>query len=378
MAFGTSIGLCVRGGRGRVSLLALAFAGAAILPGGAAAQGSSPSPPKYAGVTLRVANCCGVWNKATSKGADERFEAATGAKLAYTEAYAQQLAPQVIAAGGKNPPYDVVFTDDQTQTQLAELGLIEKYDPNTLKMAAEVTLPPLNKGYPPGTWLYYVGIAYNTEKFREQGIPAPKSWSDLWNPKLAGHIDIPALTTPQGVPFIVAASAVAGSDPYNLTAGVHKIAELKVYTVYKSSAQYQSDLSTGNAWAAVVADGRAWQLVDAGKPIQFVLPEVPGMGKKGFVARAYVDIVRGTSHPELAKIYQQLASDATTQISVALAAGYSPTLASAIREIVSKDPKWGERWPAPHELANIAPVDWPRVLPQLQQTTDLFSRTVGR
>ena len=93
------------------------------------------------------------------------------------------------------------------------MGLIEKYDPNTLKMAADVPLPPLNPGYPPGTWLYYVGIAYNTEKFREQGIPTPKSWADLWNPKLAGHIDIPALTTPQGIPFIVAASAVADPTP---------------------------------------------------------------------------------------------------------------------------------------------------------------------
>lgn len=372
------IGVRLCRGRGQVFLLGLVLAWATISAGSAAAQGSATTAPKYAGVTLRVANCCGVWNKATSQGADARFEAATGAKLAYTEAYAQQLAPQVIAAGGKNPPYDVVFTDDQTQTQLAELGLIEKYDPTTLKMAAEVTLPPLNPGFPPGTWLYYVGIAYNTEKFREHGIPAPKSWADLWNPKLAGHLSIPALTTPQGVPFIVAASAVAGSDPYNLSAGVKKIAELNVYAVYKGSAQYQSDLSTGNAWAAVVADGRAWQLIDGGKPIQFVLPEVPGMRKRGFVARSYVDIVRGTAHPDLAKIYQQLASDATTQMSVALAAGYSPTLPAAIKEIVSKDPKWGERWPAPTEIANIAPVDWKKVLPQLQEITDLFSRTVGR
>ena len=109
-----------------------------------------------------------------------------------------------------------------------------------------------------------------------------------------------------------------------------------------------------------------------------MLPDVPGMGKRGFVARSYVDIVRGTAHPELAKIYQQLASDATTQMSVALAAGYSPTLPAAMKEIISKDPKWGERWPTPTELASIAPVDWKKVLPQLQQTTDLFSRTVGR
>jgi spermidine/putrescine-binding protein len=238
-------------------------------------------------------------------------------------------------------------------------------------------LSALNEGYPPGNWLFYVGIGYNTEKFREQGIPAPKSWADLWNPKLAGHIAIPALTNPQGVPFVVAASAVAGS-PYDLSAGVNKISELKVYAVYMSAAQAQSDLSAGNTWAAVVPDGRVWPLVDAGKPVHFVLPEVPGMGKRGFASRNYVDIVRGTPNLELAKIYQQLASDATTQMAVSLGAGYSPTLPSAINGIVSKEPKWGERWPTPAELSKIGTVDWRRVLPLLQQTSDLFSRKVGR
>jgi spermidine/putrescine-binding protein len=185
------------------------------------------------------------------------------------------------------------------------------------------------------------------------------------------------LTTPQGFPFILAASAVAG-EPYNLAAGVNKIAELKVYAVYKSSAQYQSDLSSGNAWIGVIADGRAWQLIDAGKPIRFVLPELPGMGKRGFFAGEFVDIVRGTAHLELAKIYQQMASDATTQTTLALASGYSPTLPLAFKDIVSREPKWAQRWPALNELQNIATVDWKKVLPAIQETTDLFSRKVGR
>ena len=90
----------VRRSDGRLLFLALPLAWAAISAGSAVAQ----SVPKYPGVTLRVANCCGVWNKATSAGVDARFEAATDAKLAYTEAYAQQLAPQVIAAGSKIRP----------------------------------------------------------------------------------------------------------------------------------------------------------------------------------------------------------------------------------------------------------------------------------
>lgn len=367
-----------------VGVLALAAlgCGSSSGDGSAAGAGSSSSDSggaKYKGVTLRVANCCGPWNEATSAGVDKRFEELTGAKIAYTEAYAQQLAPQVIAARGSKQPYDVVFTDDQVQTQLAKMGLIEKADPNTLKQAAEVDLRPLNAGYPPGVWLFYVGFAYNKKKFDELGIPAPTSWSDLWNPKLAGHVSIPSLSTPQGFQTVVGAAAVAGKDPYDVKAGVEKLGELDLYSVYSSSSQYQTDLSNDNTWLAVAADGRSWQVVDAGEPIGFVVPEVPGTGKKGFFSREFVDIVKGTPNLELAKIYQQLASDATTEASVAKGAGYSPILQSAIDDVVAEEGKWKKRWPAPATVEDTyMSVDWSKGLPLLQETTDLFARTVGQ
>ena len=50
----------------------------------------------------------------------------------------------------------------------------------------------------------------------------------------------------------------------------------------------------------------------------------------------------------------------------------------AFKDIVSKEPKWGQRWPALNELQNIATVDWKKLLPVIQETTDLFARKVGR
>ena len=331
----------------------------------------------YKGVTLKVANCCGVWDTATSAGVDKRFEKLTGAKIAYTAAYAEQLAPQVIAAHGKNPPYDVVFTDDQTQTELAHLHLIDKYNPATLQEAKYVTLPALNPGYPPGVWLYYVGFAYNTQEFTALGIPKPTSWSDLFNPKLAGHVSIPALSTPQGFQAIAGAAAASGHKQYDLAAGIDKLATLKLYDVYTSSSQYQTDLADGNTWLTVAADGRSWQLADAGKPINFVVPTIPGTHKKGYFSREFVDITKGTPHLKLAEIYQRLASDAVTQDSVALGAGYSPILQSAINTAVKRQPKWGKRWPTLSTVARqYSTLNWKLVLPKLQLATDLFARTI--
>jgi hypothetical protein len=119
--------------------------------------------------------------------------------------------------------------------------------------------------------------------------------------------------------------------------------------------------------------------VDDGKPIGFVVPEIPGVGKKGFVSREFVDIAKGTKQLELAKIYQQLASDATTEASVGTGAGYSPILQSAIDRVVAKDPKWKDRWPKPATVQDTyMSVDWAKALPLLQKTTDLFERTVGK
>jgi putative spermidine/putrescine transport system substrate-binding protein len=347
--------------------------------GGSAATSSGASATgKYKGVTLKVANCCGVWDKATSAGVDKRFEQLTGAKIAYTEAYPEEAAPSIITAHAQNPPYDVLFDDDETQTELAKLGLLDKYNPATLTEAKQVPLPPLNAGYPPGAWLYYIGFAYNYKKFQQLGIPAPTSWSDLFNPKLAGHVSIPALSTPQGFQTVAAAAKVAGASQYDLAAGIKQLAKLKLYNVYSSSSQYQTDLSNGNTWLAVVADGRAWQLVDAGVPVHFVVPTLPGSDKKAYYAREYVDILTGTPHRQLADIYQQLASDAVTQASVALGAGYSPTLQSAYDQVVAKQPKWGQRWPKISTVqSQFLTLNWSSVLPQLQSTTNLFARDIG-
>lgn len=329
---------------------------------------------RFKGITLKVANCCGPWNTATAAGVDKRFEKLTGAKVAYTEAYAEQLAPQVIAAHGHNPPYDVVFLDDTVQTELAKLGLIDRSAPSTLKDAG---LPALNPGYSPGAWLYYVGFAYNYKKFQQLGIPAPTSWADLWNPKLAGRIEIPSLSTPQGFQAVAAAAAVAGKSQYDLSAGVDQLAKLKLYNVYSSSSQYQTDLSNGNAWIAVSTDGRAWALQDAKDPINYVVPTVPGTGKKGYVSREFVDVTTGSQHEQLAKIYQSLASDATTEVAASRGVPYEPMLPSARSQYIAASPKWGHRWPPlPSVRQNYLELDWSKIFPLEQATTARFSREI--
>src|SRR5690606_668709 len=121
-------------------------------------------------------------------------------------------------------------------------------------------------GYGPGMMIYSVGIAYNTQKFKEAGIPAPTSWADLWDPRLAGKVIIPDLSAIQGRAFLVAATRLNGGDEGHLEKGIEKIAQLKYHSIYTSSAQVEALFPTGDIWAAPFSDGRAWGLVDKGVP----------------------------------------------------------------------------------------------------------------
>lgn len=330
------------------------------------------------GQTLRVALYGSPWSDSVKKRVGEKFTEETGANVAYTEGNPSDYAPKIIAAGGTNVPFDVVYTDGITQTDLVEQGLLEKLDTQTVKSASLVDFPALNEGYDPGTALWYIGLAYNTEELKKHNIDPPKSWEDLFNPALAGKIALPDVSTAMGLPTVAAAAAVATGDPYNMTAGVEKLAELDLYSIYKSSSQMQTDFANGNIWIAPAADGRAWQLADQNVPVDFVLPTVPGLGQKSWLDRIFVDVVKGTPNQDLAETFQEISHRPEAQIGVAEDTAYSPIVVDAIKDLYAKDPKkWPHRWPAPEEVTSIATVDYTEVVPQVTDVTNEFNQTLG-
>ncbi len=114
----------------------------------------------YAGQTLRVATWGGTWVDAIKKSVGDKFEAATGAKVSYVVGNPPEYATQVIAAHGTNVPFDVIYTDGGTQTDLVQQGLLEKLDSKAVPNVVDPRgFKPLNPGYSPGGHLRYFGIA---------------------------------------------------------------------------------------------------------------------------------------------------------------------------------------------------------------------------
>jgi ABC-type Fe3+ transport system substrate-binding protein len=63
-------------------------------------------------------------------------------------------------------------------------------------------------------------------------LPAPTSWNDLWNPKLAGHISVPDISLPQGADFVMKIAQLSGGSEANVIPALKKIAKLKVNSYY--------------------------------------------------------------------------------------------------------------------------------------------------
>lgn len=328
-----------------------------------------------AGEVLRVGMYGGTWTDAVKKTAAEAFEKETGAKVQYVEGNPSDIAAKIYATSsqGADPPVDVIETDTQTQSQLAQRHLLvptADYQDKAQDVFGNVTSEAVNRGYSPPHCDWYIVFAYNTEKYDELGLGAPKSWSDLFNPKVRGHVSIPDISTAMGIPTLFA----TGSG--DVSAGIEKLSQLETYSVYSSSSDLQADFANGNIWAASSADGRAWQLVDDKQPVKVVYPNIPGTKEIGPLSGScFLDVVKGTEKTELAAKFIKASYSDRVQAEFAKLTGYTPSSESAVKTLIKEEPVWKDRIP---DRTNVAEIDWPPLVPKIEEIVDRFNREIGR
>jgi putative spermidine/putrescine transport system substrate-binding protein len=328
---------------------------------------------------LRVGMYGGSWTEAVKETAAKAFTEATGARVEYVEGNPSDLAAKVYAsaAQGSDPPIDLIETDTQTQSQLAERGALmptSEYADKAEDTFGSVETPPVNDGYAPPHCDWYIAMVYNTEKFEKANLPVPTSWDDLFDPKLAGHVAIPDIATAMGVPTIFGVSG--DESPAGMTKGIERLAKLDAYSVYSSSSDMSSDFANGNVWAASATDGRAWQLVDDGQPAKVVYPTIAGSDKIGPLAgNCYLDVVKGSKNADLGAEFIKATYADRAQVDFAKLTAYLPSSPTALKTLVEENPDWTERVP---DRAEAAEMDWSQIVPNLDKIVDQFNRAVGR
>jgi len=322
--------------------------------------------------TLRVANYGGAFTASQKKYVGELFTARTGVKIEYVDGNSSEHLAKLIASRGREPPFDIVYLDDINQVQGIQAGLLEKLDPSIVTNLQFVYPEAQSKdGYGPGMIFYSVGIAYNTEKFKQAGIPEPKSWADLWDPRLSGRVVAPDLAMAQGRDLLMAATRLEGGNESNLDKGIAKIATLKAHSYPSSSATIEALMKSGDIWAAPWTNGRAWGLTDQGLPIRFIIPQDGGFGHT-----TTIDLVKGTKYPKEAQEYINLVLDPLPQLGQANEIPYGPTT-KLLAPVLAAYPKMAQKFPSsPSDIAKLYIINWDTFNKNFQRASSLWNRQI--
>ena len=337
----------------------LAGAGAATtltlgLPGLASAQGGSIVSTVFGG----------VYETEYRKAIIEPFAKATGINVQLKlGSSAEWLTSSLV--NRRNPEIDVLLLPypDNIRAVMENVGLdLTQADIPNLADVAPVWLDQWKHQ---GVGLDYVsyGIAY-----REDLCPKPiKSWKDLWDPALKDKVTLPAIGIFGSWETIVMAARLNGGNEDNLAPAFPALKQLRgnVRQFFRSGVDIVNMLSSGEAWAVgMTTHIPAYSLIDAGKPVKYVIPSEGGM-----VGAVSYHIARNTRNAELCKKFVNFALSIPVQEAVCEGLVAGPTNTKAVISAKTR-----ERVPP---LDKLQLFDWYKVVPQMPALTDRWNREVA-
>jgi iron(III) transport system substrate-binding protein len=301
--------------------------GAGILVAGAA---SAPASAQGSLVMY-----CGVqeeWCRAMSTA----FEKETGIKVAMTRKSAGEVYAQ-LRAEAANPRGDIWWggTGDP-HLQAAEEGLTLEYESPANKDLHDWALNQWKAAKQRSIGIYAgaLGFGYNTEQIKAKGIPEPKCWADLLNPKLKDDVQV-ADPNSSGTAYNLLATIVQlmGEDKgFDYLKALHK--NVSQYT--KSGAAPAKATSLGETAVGIVFIHDAVVFAVQGDPIKAVAP-CEGTGYE----IGSMSIIKGARNLENAKKFYDWALTPAAQALGAAAKSYQvPSNKNA--PVPSQAPKMSE------------------------------------
>jgi putative spermidine/putrescine transport system substrate-binding protein len=303
----------MRGGATRLAavgvagVLALAACGGLDTGGGATTNAAKQE--------LTVTAFAGAWGELFKKSFVEPFERDTGAKVNLVYGANAEWLTKLRAAGGKNPPFDVIaFTPDASRPAAAS-GLLQPLQ--TDRLAHWKELDPVlaeksaydGKQYGVPLTTGSTGLLYRTDKIKN----APADWSDIFDKQYCGHVALPPLTYNPGLEFFSALVTSQGgklSDPAAVDKAFDRLAALKgcVSSFPANAGNAATVMENGDAWIMPFWDGRAFAMAQAGGPIGFTYPK---SGPVGALTSYFV--AAGTQKSELANKFLDYLTAAPNQ-----------------------------------------------------------------
>ncbi len=334
------------------------------------------SPPLTAqrpldGTTIRVATWGGSWRDALHQLIGTRLEA-QGAKMEYVLANPTENFAKLVAARGREAPFDVMEVTPEILYTMTREGFVQKLDP--ARIPAAKALPKFAVGE---HWIITTiaeeGIAYNEKKFQELGLPKPQHYGDLAHPKLQGHVAFPDVTVTMHWSAVVGLARENGGGETAMDRALDPIKKIKPLYYYPSSTDLVTKFNLGDVWAAPFHAGWVIRVKRTGFPLAHA--NITLDGKTGYLNPVYVLIPRGAKNVAGAEAWIEAFLGPEVQFEFAKKVGVVPMHRGA-RDRLVKDPEASILLLTDEQLAQASMVDWSKV--NAEEWRDRWNRFVGR
>ncbi|WP_230534227.1 ABC transporter substrate-binding protein [Microvirga roseola] len=339
---------------------------AGLLPGstGAWAQGNLGA--------IKVATWGGSWRDSLDKQVGEPIRKA-GGTVEYVVDTPQGNLAKLVAARGRSAPFDTMESGLELVQLMAADRFIQDLDYEKLPNAKLLPDFARAKNYVM-TLGSMDGIVYNHEKFKEAGLDAPKTYSDLAHPKLQGKVAFPDVNHTQHWNAVAGLAYEAGASEADLTKAIPLINKIKPAYFFSSSTDIATKMSSGEIWAAPWHAGFVIRLRRSNVPLSISYPQFGT--KRGSLWPVLHHVVRGTENEALAHRFLDTYLEPQVQLSHAKATGVLPVNRSAIQEL-GKDPETnGVLLLSDAELDNLFVIDFSKV--NLAQWRSAWDRDIVR
>ncbi|GAA5075963.1 putative spermidine/putrescine transport system substrate-binding protein [Thermocatellispora tengchongensis] len=270
--------------------------------------------PSAKGGRLTVTAYTGTWGEQFRTSIVAPFERDTGARVDLVHGADAEWLTRLRAAGGRNPPYDVIAFTPGASGPAAATGLLQPLDIGRLEHYNQLDDILLGKAAHDGE---QYGVPLTTGStgltYRRDKVARPDDWDDIFDAEYCGRVALPPLTYQPGLDFFTALVEQGGgrlSDPAAVDRAFERLKGLRgcVSSFPEDAGAVVAAVRTGTAWIVPFWDGRAFAMEAAGVPVGF---SYPASGPVGALTSYF--IAEGTARTDLAYMFLNHLSAAETQ-----------------------------------------------------------------
>ncbi|HEX3953064.1 MAG TPA: extracellular solute-binding protein [Stellaceae bacterium] len=343
---------------------------AAIASGGRRSWAQSG---RFAGQTLRIGTFGGTWADAIREAVGARF-AEAGATLEFVTGSPQDnLAKAIAARRHGDPPFDAFEILGATVPQIMALDLLQDIDydaiPNAKILPEAQRQPKLA-----AIWATQEMIVYSPQQFHKLGLAAPVSLADLTDPRLAGRVMIPDISSGGGLEAVGAFAITAGDDETNIDPGLELMKRIQGLRLWKAGGEVVTSFKSGDIWAAEAHAGWAIRVNYAGVEVMTAPPKLGA--NVGLIKDGWIGVARGTKHAALAAFYIDAFLDTATQHLMAVKTGTVPVNPAAWSKLAETPVVKDMMVLDPARIANMRRLDYAKI--DLAMWNDRWNRIIAQ